>query len=83
MLSPLDDRGRILWVSPSLTTLLGWRPEDWVGQIGTQFRVHPGRSEAYEANRNLLRSTAGATTVGGDGPARAGWRDSAGKADRR
>lgn len=59
----LDDQGRILWVSPSLTTLLGWRPEDWVGQIGTQFLVHQGKSEEYEANRNLLRSTAGASTV--------------------
>jgi diguanylate cyclase (GGDEF)-like protein/PAS domain S-box-containing protein len=59
----LDDQGRILWVSPSLTTLLGWRPEEWVGQIGTQFLVHQGRSEEYQANRTLLRATDGATAV--------------------
>jgi diguanylate cyclase (GGDEF)-like protein/PAS domain S-box-containing protein len=59
----LDDQGRILWVSPSLTTVLGWRPEDWVGQVGTQFLVHRGTTEQYQANRNLLRSTAAATAV--------------------
>lgn len=52
----LDDEGRILWVSPSLTSVLGWQPEEWLGQIGTQFLVHQGTSEEYRANLALLRS---------------------------
>jgi len=34
-----------------------------VGQVGTQFLVHRGKTEQYLANRNLLRSTAAATAV--------------------
>lgn len=59
----LDDQGQILWVSPSLTPVLGWLPEDWVGQIGTQFLVHQGSSAQYQANLHRLRSTAGASAV--------------------
>lgn len=59
----LDNQGRILWVSPSLTPMLGWLPEDWVGQIGTQFLVHQGNAAHYQANLNRLQSTAGATAL--------------------
>ena len=32
--------GLIVWVSPSLTDLLGWRPDEWIGHIFTEFS-HP------------------------------------------
>lgn len=51
----LDSHGHILWVSPSLTTALGWLPEDWIGQVGTQFLLHAGEAQQYQANyRSLL-----------------------------
>lgn len=47
--------GRIVWVSPSLTTALGWLAEDWIGQVGTQFLVHGGTAEHYRANLETLK----------------------------
>jgi diguanylate cyclase (GGDEF)-like protein/PAS domain S-box-containing protein len=32
--------GRVVWVSPSVSELLGWRPEDWVGTSWRLF-IHP------------------------------------------
>ena len=51
----LADDGRILWVSPSLTSALGWRPEEWVGKVGTQFLVHRGEAEHYRTNLKSLQ----------------------------
>lgn len=48
----LDLEGRILWVSPSLTAALGWLPEDWIGEIGTQFLEHGGEVKHYLNNLN-------------------------------
>ncbi len=50
----LSHEGRILWVSPSLTTALGWRPEQWIGHLGTEFLVHSGASDTYRANMATL-----------------------------
>jgi diguanylate cyclase (GGDEF)-like protein/PAS domain S-box-containing protein len=50
----LNDEGRILWVSPSLTAALGWRPEQWIGHLGTEFLVHGGASDTYRANMTTL-----------------------------
>jgi len=33
----IADDGSCLWVSPSLTTLLGWAPEEWVGRPLAEF----------------------------------------------
>ncbi|WP_254952456.1 MULTISPECIES: PAS domain S-box protein [unclassified Cyanobium] len=52
----LDSAGRIVWVSPSLTTALGWLPEEWIGQIGTKFLVHGGEAERYKANLQTLQN---------------------------
>ena len=32
--------GVIMWVTPSLTDLLGWKPDEWIGHIFTEFG-HP------------------------------------------
>ncbi len=50
----VDSEGQIVWVSPSLTAALGWLPEDWIGQVGTQFLLHGGKAEHYQANRQTL-----------------------------
>jgi diguanylate cyclase (GGDEF)-like protein/PAS domain S-box-containing protein len=50
----LSHEGRILWVSPSLTAALGWRPEQWIGHLGTEFLVHGGASDTYRANMTTL-----------------------------
>lgn len=51
----LERDGRVRWVSPSLTSALGWEPQDWIGQIGTQFLIHQGQSESYQANLQRLQ----------------------------
>lgn len=45
--------GRIVWVSPSVNRVLGWQPEDWLGQSGGDF-LEPTDLEAYQANLKLL-----------------------------
>ncbi|WP_323207989.1 PAS domain-containing protein [Synechococcus sp. BA-132 BA5] len=51
----VDSAGRIVWVSPSLTTALGWLPTDWIGQVGTQFLLHQGEAEHYHINLETLK----------------------------
>ena len=51
----LANDGRVLWVSPSLTSALGWRPQEWIGQPGTQFLLHRGEAEHYQQNLQRLR----------------------------
>ena len=50
----LAEDGRVLWVSPSLTHALGWRPEEWIGQPGTRFLLHRGEAKHYQLNRQML-----------------------------
>ncbi len=45
--------GRMVWVSPSVTTVLGWQPEDWLGQLGSDF-LEPADQASYAANLELL-----------------------------
>jgi PAS domain S-box-containing protein len=45
--------GRIVWVSPSVTTVLGWQPDDWIGQLGSDF-LEPADHNSYTANLELL-----------------------------
>jgi PAS domain S-box-containing protein len=45
--------GRIVWVSPSVTTVLGWQPDDWLGQLGSDF-LEPADHDSYTANLELL-----------------------------
>ena len=53
----VDPQGRIAWVSPSLTTALGWLPAEWIGEVGTQFLLHGGEAEQYKANLQSLLSS--------------------------
>ena len=46
--------GQVRWVSPSLTTTLGWLQEDWIGRQGTDFLIHRGESAQYRANIEQL-----------------------------
>lgn len=57
----LANDGRILWVSPSLTNALGWRPEEWLGKVGTDFLVHRGEAEHYRHNLHTLQHGGGTT----------------------
>lgn len=50
----LNTDGSVRWVSPSLTTALGWLPQDWVGQPGTRFLVHQGQHPQYQDNLRRL-----------------------------
>ena len=45
----VSDDGTCLWVSPSLTALLGWSPDEWIGRSVTEF-VAPESLEAMGAN---------------------------------
>ncbi|MCP9832771.1 MULTISPECIES: PAS domain S-box protein [unclassified Cyanobium] len=52
----LDLEGYVRWVSPSLTTALGWLPEDWIGRKGTDFILHHGQDSGYQINLQELHS---------------------------
>ncbi len=56
--------GTVLWVSPSLTPMLGWAPEEWIGQNGARFLVDGGDSEPYHRHLEQLRR--GETVVARD-----------------
>ena len=45
----VTDDGTCLWVSPSLTALLGWSPDEWIGRSVIEFAA-PGSLEALGAN---------------------------------
>lgn len=47
---------RIVWVSPSVTKVLGWLPEDWIGRPG---RVFLEPADQAEVKANLERLAAG------------------------
>ena len=50
----VDERGRLTWVSPNVTTLLGWRPEDLVGRVGLGelAYIHPDDTGPAEVVRH-------------------------------
>lgn len=50
----LNNDGSVRWVSPSLQVVLGWHPQDWIGEPGTRFLVHQGQSAEYQNNLSLL-----------------------------
>ena len=60
----LDPAGVVAWVSPSLTRVLGWLPEQWIGRRGTDYLRHRGSSETYQ--RNLAAIAAGQTVIARD-----------------
>jgi diguanylate cyclase (GGDEF)-like protein/PAS domain S-box-containing protein len=41
----LSPQGSLTWVSPALTDMLGWRPDDVIGQVAFEF-LHPDDREA-------------------------------------
>lgn len=45
--------GGMVWVSPSVTTVLGWRPEEWLGRLCSDFH-EPADHATYTANLRLL-----------------------------
>lgn len=45
--------GHITWVSPSLTAMLGWLPQEWIGRRDTDF-LDPSNAEQYAANLERL-----------------------------
>ena len=49
------DNDFINWVSPSLTTVLGWSPEDWVGKSQLSF-VHPNDADELSRAEQLIQS---------------------------
>ncbi len=50
---------RFIWLSPSLTAGLGWRPEQWIGQPAAAF-LHPDDQVAYASS---VRAVAGGESV--------------------
>jgi diguanylate cyclase (GGDEF)-like protein/PAS domain S-box-containing protein len=56
--------GTLRWVSPSLTAMLGWNPEEWIGRPGIEFLDHRGDAQEYRANLERLGS--GETVVARD-----------------
>ncbi len=52
----LANDGIIRWVSPSLTSMLGWHPAEWIGRPGMEFLEHRGDTETYLANMEALKA---------------------------
>jgi len=50
-----DDNSVILWVSPSLKDLLGWTPEEWVGQVVTNFVTQESTAAVREDVARVAR----------------------------
>ena len=49
------DRGRVIWVSPSLRTALGWQPADWIGHMAGEFH-HPDDRAMVAGFQDRLRT---------------------------
>ena len=67
----LNTDGLMRWISPALTTMLGWSPADWVGQPFEEF-VHPDDIALALCRRDDIN--AGATCI-----TRLRMRDQAGR----
>ena len=52
----VDHQGTIIWVSPSVTSVLGWSQEDWIGHMATDFFNSSADSERFlhEQQKALL-----------------------------
>lgn len=50
----LDDDGKIVWVSPSLTSALGWGVEDWFGRKNSEFFVDADGPAHFDADKKLM-----------------------------
>jgi len=52
----VDHQGTIIWVSPSVTPVLGWSQEDWIGHMATDFFNSCADSERFlhEQQKALL-----------------------------
>ena len=48
-----DDEEFITWVSPSVTRVLGWAPEEMIGHLVTEFNSPEDVSDRLEARRRL------------------------------
>ncbi len=46
----LNSGGRVVWASPSLETVLGWRPAEWTGTMLIDW-IYPGDHAAYQRDR--------------------------------
>ena len=55
IVSRLDNSGTLLWVSPSITTMLGWSPADLVGHSITEF-LHPDDLPSIQPARGRVNS---------------------------
>ncbi|MGH9019508.1 MAG: PAS domain S-box protein, partial [Acidimicrobiales bacterium] len=67
----LNKDSRLVWVSPSLFRVLGWRPEEWIGHDTADF-IHPDDVELVREFRR--RSFAGETQA----PLEVRYRDAKG-----
>lgn len=56
-----DREGRVLWVSPSIESALGWKPADWIGRTGAEV-LGPG-PEQETFVREHARAVAGDVVV--------------------
>jgi PAS domain S-box-containing protein len=50
----IDQEGRVLYVSPSITEILGYTPEEYVGRIGFEIVHEEERAELFERFRKLM-----------------------------
>ena len=50
----LDDEGRVLYVSPTITEILGYTPEEYVGRGGFDIVHEDERAELFERFRKLM-----------------------------
>jgi diguanylate cyclase (GGDEF)-like protein/PAS domain S-box-containing protein len=50
-----SDGSTVEWVSPSLTEMTGWSPEEWIGHSITEFG-HPDELGDFAADRNRFRA---------------------------
>jgi PAS domain S-box-containing protein len=53
----IDQEGRVLYVSPSITEILGYTPEEYVGRIGFEIVHEEERAELVERFRKLMATT--------------------------
>ncbi len=48
----IADDGRLLWVSPSLTTTLGWHPDEWIGRQASDLLLPTSTNTNTSTNRS-------------------------------
>ncbi len=50
----IDEEGRVLYVSPTITEILGYTPEEYVGRIGFEIVHEEERAELFDRFRELM-----------------------------